>query len=607
MAGPLQARAACPRQNQDPGIRASSQLVCRSVSINNQKFSTLISDGATAQEVLTKIAVENGGGVAKFYNKELRAYEIVAIKVGDHLLVKNDAGLVSQADFSQFGNPADMKAIALEAAGRSKGGLHFFLGENGIPMAAGRDGEILFPNADELRLSGRSHTIFISVVDYNVNPLSLDDLSSMYQARGGLRISDAARRQLGRPASLDDDEIAKSHGAMRFDKLMLPDAGVLILERDTGEIRSAAELGAEFVSMEAAQDYFSVSQVPASLPAGMPQPWAGIPVFAWIGNLYLDGAAVRPSRLQVRLFDGRIEDELPVRPSQELPTAGPAQQPRVSALDKELVYGGPAAAKSAVSGMADHASLLQPVAQLGKGESRQLTYLIRSKREPVLFRLTAQKPEKLRDARPFLAAPLCGLREPHMLDEPRAVSRPPLRKRDELRPIRADKNTAQPAVRVRGEKINTKPVPYSKKRAAAGPKNKPSPLKRGKCARAAGRKAPRPKPKPGRVKKNASGRNAVLAPIPETLMKRVPGKKLVKRDRLHAPVGKPAKGAPTKKPAARKRNAHKPAESFPARKRKPRHKKKAGLHPYFMNKMLGLTAARKKRARGRRARAGNSG
>ncbi|HID73095.1 TPA: hypothetical protein EYP38_04085, partial [Candidatus Micrarchaeota archaeon] len=224
MAGPVQARVARSRPNQNPGISASSQLVRRSVSVNNQKFSTLISDGATAQQVLAKIAKENGGGVAKFYNKKLGAHEIVAIKIGDHLLVKDDPKLVMQSDFSQFDNPGQMKVMALEAAGKSKGGLHFFLGENGIPMAAGKDGELLFPNADELRLSGQSHTIFISVVDYNANPMSINDLNDMYREQGGLKISDAARQQLEhtRPGKLDEDEIAKSHGGMRFEKLMLP-------------------------------------------------------------------------------------------------------------------------------------------------------------------------------------------------------------------------------------------------------------------------------------------------------------------------------------------------------------------------------------------------
>ena len=119
-------------------------LVKASISLNGQTFHTLIHEGASAEQLIEKVAKENGGGVAKVYYPEFKTYEIVAVKVGNQLLVKNDPKRVAEADFSDFNDSDSVKKDAVSTASSSTGGIHFFVGKDGIPMAAAEDdGEYL--------------------------------------------------------------------------------------------------------------------------------------------------------------------------------------------------------------------------------------------------------------------------------------------------------------------------------------------------------------------------------------------------------------------------------------------------------------------------------
>lgn len=103
-------------------------LVSRSISIKGATFSALVSDGATVEEIIEKVAKKHDGGVAKVYNEELGEHEIVVVKIGEHLLASGDPEKVSEADFSNFKNPDLIKAAAVEASveasRESKGGIH---------------------------------------------------------------------------------------------------------------------------------------------------------------------------------------------------------------------------------------------------------------------------------------------------------------------------------------------------------------------------------------------------------------------------------------------------------------------------------------------------
>jgi len=306
-----------------------TQLVSRSVSINGAKFSALVRDGASADEIIERVAKENNGGVAKTYNAELKAYEIVAVKLGDHLLVKDDPAKVSEADFSHFKDHDSVKESAIRASHESKGGIHFFLGENGIPVAVGNEGELAFPNAEELRLRGDTNTIHISLVDYNANPVTLNDLNDMYSKTGGIMVSDLAQEQIAQSRYLDKkekftrEEIKQAHGGMRSEKLLLVDTSVLILNKDTGDMTTMAEHGIRPESFRAPN--FNIVPVAPVIT----HPVHNRQTFVEINNIkhsdlgpmqiYMDGSAVKIPYLFIKVFDGSVGDAVLItHPLEEL-------------------------------------------------------------------------------------------------------------------------------------------------------------------------------------------------------------------------------------------------------------------------------------------------
>jgi hypothetical protein len=297
--------------------RMNLQLVSRSVAINGTRFSALVRDGASAEEIIEKVARQHGGGVAKIYNQEFKAHEVVAVKVGENLIVKDDPTKVSKADFSQFKDPQSVKEAAIRASQESKGGIHFFLGESGIPVALGKDGGLAFPNAEELRLRGNTSTIHISLVDYNANPVTLDDLDKMYSKTGGIRMSSEAQQQMARPFYIGMDEIKQAHGGMRGEKLLLVDTSVLVLDKDTGDMMTMAEHAAGPEGFrKPGFDFFQIAPPMINQPLPMRSNFVDARSLQHTDlgpmQIPMDGSAVRVPYLFIKVFDGKVEDAVPI-------------------------------------------------------------------------------------------------------------------------------------------------------------------------------------------------------------------------------------------------------------------------------------------------------
>ncbi len=270
-------------------------LVKSSITINGTKFTTLIRDGASAEELISKVAKENGGGVARVYYPELKTHEIVAVKIGEQLIVKGDPKRVQDGDFSEFEDAASVKNAAVTASSSSKGGIHFFVGSDGIPMAAAENEGIVFPNAQELRVNTNINNLSLAVVDYNVDPKNIREINKLYKK--GARISRDAK-----------EEIEKSHGGVRSEKLMLPDTSVLILSRESGDIRTASEFASNFKAAgffqpAAPQQFFVPQQVHRGLQ---------LPTDLGVMHIPLDGSSSKIPYLCVKVFDGKVTDAIKV-------------------------------------------------------------------------------------------------------------------------------------------------------------------------------------------------------------------------------------------------------------------------------------------------------
>lgn len=264
-----------------------------SVTMLGNRFTTTIREGASAEELIEKVARENGGGVAKVYYPEFKTWEIVAVKIGDMLLVKGDAKKVADADFSGFADAAAVRRQAIAAASRSDGGIHFSLGQSGIPMAMTEGQGIVFPNAEELRVSRETSSIALWMTAANVNPVELKDLERAYSAAGGLRISEGAQKL-----------IISAHEGVRSEKLMLHD-NLLVLDKESGEIRTASEY-ADRIRVEgfAAPQF----QVPAYTSVGLAMPSEQGVIAA-----PMDASPFRIPYLFVKVFDGRLVDHVSVQ------------------------------------------------------------------------------------------------------------------------------------------------------------------------------------------------------------------------------------------------------------------------------------------------------
>jgi hypothetical protein len=267
----------------------SRQLVEASVELLGRTYRTSIREGASAEDLIEKIAKENDGGVARVYYPEFRTWEIVAVKIGDQVLVKGDPAKVADADFSQFSDAGRFRAAALRAASNSEGGIHFSIGKNGIPLAIMDNQEIAFPNAEELRIGKNTNNISLWMTSVNVNPLSLADLSQAYSSCGGLEVSRDALRK-----------IEESHGGTRSDKLLLED-NILVLNKDTGEIFTASQFSAAVPSSLpcASSDFFQNYSIRSDITPAQSQSY--------------DGNPLRNPYFTVKTFDGQLREHLRIQ------------------------------------------------------------------------------------------------------------------------------------------------------------------------------------------------------------------------------------------------------------------------------------------------------
>lgn len=176
-------------------------VVEASVTMLGRTFTTTIREGATTNDLIEKVARENGGEVAKRYYPEFKTWEITSVRIGDAILMKS-----------------------------SESGIHFSLGEAGIPMAVTENQGIVFPNADELRIGRNTSNIALWTTSANFDPGNVGDLDRMYKGSGGVRLSQDAR-----------DEISKAHGGVRSGNGILLEENILVLNKDTGEVLTASQ------------------------------------------------------------------------------------------------------------------------------------------------------------------------------------------------------------------------------------------------------------------------------------------------------------------------------------------------------------------------------
>ncbi len=308
MAGVLNATtviAERPRQQSPAESKRfqGSQLMEAGVALGGRVFFTQIHQNATPNQLIEKAAKENNGGVAKAYYPELNSWEIVVVRIGGMLLVKNDPKRVAEADFSQFSDPAAMRQMAVSAAFHSKGGIHFGIGTSGIPMGVTKNGDLVFPNGDEMRL-GEGTIIGVWDEASTFDPGKLGDMEQKYAPAGGLQISDAARERMGRLADDAQKKMSGAHGDTRTEPLLLDD-NLVVLDKETGEIKSASEYAGKIKLEGFAAPQF---QIPAYTSVGLILPSEKGPL-----ALPMDGFAGRVPYLVIKMFDGKLTDHLTVR------------------------------------------------------------------------------------------------------------------------------------------------------------------------------------------------------------------------------------------------------------------------------------------------------
>ena len=295
MAGPrvLDAPSALAERIRIPQGISRHHAIDASVTLLGRRFTTAIREGASAEELIEKVARENGGGVAKVYYPEFKTWEIVAVRVGDVFLVKGDPKKVAEADFSNFKDAAAVRRRAMAVASHSDGGIHFSLGQSGIPLAMTAEQGIVFPNAQELRVSRETSSIALWMTAANANPVELKDLERAYSAGGGLRISEDAQKR-----------IVSAHEGVRSEKLLLHD-NLLVLDKESGEIRTASEY-ADRIRVEgfAAPQF----QTPTYTSVGLAMPSEQGVIVA-----PMDASPFRIPYLFVKVFDGRLVDHVSVQ------------------------------------------------------------------------------------------------------------------------------------------------------------------------------------------------------------------------------------------------------------------------------------------------------
>lgn len=286
------------------------------IEINGTKFSAVVPEGTKFEQALDRIIEKYGGGVATLKYEGMEGKEIVAVRVGDQLMVKGEPDKIAKADFSSFGEHAEAaKAIAIEEARNSHGGIHFFIGSSGIPIVVGNDGQVFFPNGGEVEINRNTSVFSIRLVDYNKDANSLSDLGN-----GALSISPSAQQLINH--ELDKDEITKSHGGIRGDKFMLEESKLLIYDILGDRVSTASEYADKFqvCGFKAPQfDPILIQQLPITAPFtnfGLVYPTTNQPI-----QVPMDGSIIRVPYLFVSIFDGKIQDAMRAKSSKILMNA----------------------------------------------------------------------------------------------------------------------------------------------------------------------------------------------------------------------------------------------------------------------------------------------
>lgn len=213
------------RQSDNPDVFRSGlqrrQLVKKTVIVGREKASVLVPDGIKAEELTIRAVVVNGGAVGMLYNEQYRKHEIVAIKIGSEFLVKE------KLDFDKISWEGRIDEGDLEKANelsrKSRGGLHFFIGENGIPLVV-KEEKLIFPSGDEMGTHGISE-IRYRVVDSNENPETAEEFRSL-----PIYGNSQKRRLEGGHATGRERDIE-----VRGDEIQVGDT-------ETGEIMSVSEM-----------------------------------------------------------------------------------------------------------------------------------------------------------------------------------------------------------------------------------------------------------------------------------------------------------------------------------------------------------------------------
>ncbi|MFH1521172.1 MAG: hypothetical protein ABID61_06000 [Candidatus Micrarchaeota archaeon] len=295
-----------------PFLRVFGREVA-TIEISGKIFSAIVPEGTKFEHALDKIIEKHGGGVATLKYEGMEGKEIVAIMVGDRLMVKGEPDKIAKADFSSFGESAgSAKAIAIEESRNSHGGIHFFIGSSGIPIVVGTDGQVFFPNGSEVEV-GRNTSLFsVRLVDYNKDANSLSELGN-----GSLSISTNAQQVIDH--RLEQEELAKSHGGIRGDKLILESSKLLIYDILGDRLSTASEYSDNFQVggfMAPQFDPITIQQLPVAAPfvnVGLVYPTNNQPI-----QLPMDGSLLRVPYLYVSVFDGRLQDKLRIKSSKLL-------------------------------------------------------------------------------------------------------------------------------------------------------------------------------------------------------------------------------------------------------------------------------------------------
>ncbi|NYZ76707.1 hypothetical protein H0O02_00125, partial [Candidatus Micrarchaeota archaeon] len=138
-----------PSQRPAPRQFREKELIFFTVKIKEtgQRFAGLVPNGTNIEDGICMVMRQNGGTVIKKYHETLGAHEIVEIRVGNTILKKGDKG------------------------------IHWFLNENGIPIAVDEKGNIKkFLNGEEIKADRENNAVALGMESSIEDPKSTAEL-----------------------------------------------------------------------------------------------------------------------------------------------------------------------------------------------------------------------------------------------------------------------------------------------------------------------------------------------------------------------------------------------------------------------------------------------